>query len=116
MIADVLIRNASELVTARGARGSPKTKEGMQDLGIIKNGAVAVEGKEIVAVGETDKVLAAIRRARKVIDATDRIVLPGFVDCHTHLVFGGSREDEFIQKIEGRSYLEIMQRDRKSVV
>ncbi|OGN95931.1 MAG: imidazolonepropionase, partial [Chloroflexi bacterium RBG_13_51_36] len=109
MIADILIKNASELVTARGAKGSPKTKEGMADLGIIRNGALAIDGKEIVAVGETDEVLAAIRRAGTVIDATDRIVLPGFVDCHTHVVFGGSREDEFVQKIAGRSYLEIMQ-------
>jgi imidazolonepropionase len=111
MMADVLIKNASELVTARGARGSPKTTEGMQDLGIIRNGALAIDGKEIVTVGETNEVLATVTRARTVIDATDRIVLPGFVDCHTHLVFGGSREDEFIQKIEGRSYLEIMQRN-----
>ena len=110
MIADVLIRNAAELVTARGAKDSPKTKEGMQELGIIKNGALAIHGKEIVAVGETDEVLATIRRVRTVVDATDRTVLPGFVDCHTHLIFSGSREDEFIQKIEGRSYLEIMQR------
>jgi imidazolonepropionase len=110
MIADVLIKNASELVTARGDRGSPKTKEGMQELGIIKNGALAIHRKEIVAVGETDEVLATIRRVGTVVDATDRIVLPGFVDCHTHLIFSGSREDEFIQKIEGRSYVEIMQR------
>ena len=112
MTADVLIKNASELVTARGAQGSPKTKEGMEELGIIRNGALAIEGKEIIAVGETDEVLANIGRAGRVVDATDRIVLPGFVDCHTHLVFGGSREDEFIQKIEGRSYLEIMRRNR----
>jgi len=111
MIADVLIKNASELVTARGARGSPKTKEGMNVLGVIRNGALAVVGKEVVAVGETDEILAAIEQARTVIDATDRILLPGFVDCHTHLVFGGSREEEFIQKIEGRSYLDIMQRN-----
>jgi imidazolonepropionase len=109
MIADILIKNASELVTARGARGGPKTKEGMNELGIIRNGALVIEGNEIVAVGETDEVVATVKQAGTVIDATDRIVLPGFVDCHTHLVFGGSREDEFIQKIEGRSYLEIMQ-------
>jgi imidazolonepropionase len=108
MIADVLIKNASELVTARGTRDGPKTKKAMADPGIIRNGAVAIAGKEIVAVGETDEVLAAVERATTVIDATGKVVLPGFVDCHTHLVFGGSREDEFIQKIEGRSYLEIM--------
>ena len=109
MIADVLVKNASELVTARGAGGGPKTKKGMNELGILRNGALAIKGEEIVAVGETDKVLATIERARTVIDATGRIVLPGFVDCHTHLVFGGSREDEFVQKIEGRFYLEIME-------
>ena len=109
MIADILIKNASELVTVRGVPGSPKTKQGMEDLGIIRNGAVAIEGNEIVEVGETDKILATITRAETVIDAADSIVLPGFADCHTHLVFGGSREDEFIQKVEGRSYLEIMQ-------
>jgi imidazolonepropionase len=111
MIADILVKNASELVTARGAGGNPKTKQDMEDLGIIRNGALAIEGREIVAVGETDEILATVRRARTVIDATGKVVLPGFVDCHTHLVFGGSREDEFIQKIEGRSYLEIMQRN-----
>ena len=109
MIADILVKNASELVTARGAKGGPKTKEGMDDLGIIRNGALAIEGNEIVAVGETDEILATVGRARTVIDATGKTVLPGFVDCHTHLVFGGSREDEFVQKIEGRSYLEIME-------
>jgi len=111
MIADVLIKNASELVTVRGAGGGPKTGEAMADLGIIRNGAVAASGKQIVAVGETGEVLATVERAKTVIDATGKVVLPGFVDCHTHLVFGGSREDEFIQKIEGRSYLEIMQRN-----
>ncbi len=110
MIVDVLIKNASELVTVRDTRRSAKTKGDMEDLGIIRNGALAIEGKEIVAVGETDKILTTITRAKTVVDATDRTVLPGFVDCHTHLIFSGSREDEFIQKIEGRSYLEIMQR------
>jgi imidazolonepropionase len=109
MIADILIKNASELVTARGARCGPKTKESMGDLGIIRDGAVVITGKEIVTVGETDKVVATVKQATTVIDATGKVVLPGFVDCHTHLVFAGSREDEFVQKIEGGSYLEIMQ-------
>jgi len=111
MIVDILIKNASELVTVRDTRRSAKTKGDMEDLGIIRNGALAIEGKDIVAIGETNKILTTITRAKTVIDATDSIVLPGFVDCHTHLVFGGSREDEFIQKIEGKSYLEILQRN-----
>ena len=109
MTADVLIKNAAELVTVRAAQGSPNTKEGMEALGIIRNGALAIAGGEIIAVGETDEISAKIGRADTIINAGNRVVLPGFVDCHTHLVFGGSREDEFMQKIEGRSYLEIMQ-------
>ncbi len=109
MTADVLIKNAAELVTVRAAHGSPKTGTAMAELGIIKNGALAIAGGEIIAVGETDEISARIGRADTIIDARNRVVLPGFVDCHTHLVFGGSREDEFVQKIEGRSYLEIMQ-------
>jgi imidazolonepropionase len=109
--AQVLIKNASELVTVRGARGGPRTGPEMDDLGIIENGAVAVEGQEIVAVGETGEISTRFTRAETVIDAADRVVLPGFVDCHTHLVFGGSREDEFIHKIKGRSYLEILEGD-----
>ena len=109
MTADVLIRNAAELVTVRAARDGPKTGAAMAELGIIKNGALAIAGGEIIAVGETNEISAKIGRADTIIDARNRVVLPGFVDCHTHLVFGGSREDEFMQKIEGRSYLEIMQ-------
>ena len=111
MTAQVLIKNASELVTVRSAKGGPKTGTEMEDLGVIRNGAVAIEGKEIIAVGGTDEISARFGRAETVIDARNKVVLPGFVDCHTHLVFGGSREDEFVQKIKGRSYLEIMQGD-----
>ena len=109
MTAQVLIKNASELVTVRGPAGGPRTGTGMADLGVITHGAVAIEAGRIVAVGRTDEISATFTRAETVIDATNRVVMPGFVDCHTHLVFGGSREDEFVQKIEGRSYLDILQ-------
>jgi len=106
MTPTLLIRNASELVTVRG--GGPRTGTEMDDLGIIKHGAVAIEDGRIVAVGQSDEISGGFSRADTVIDATNKVVLPGFVDCHTHLVFGGSREDEFVQKIQGRSYLEIL--------
>lgn len=109
MRADVLIKNASELVTARAAGGGPRIGAGMEDLGIVANGALAIEGQEIIAVGETDEICAMVGWAGTTIDARNKVLLPGFVDCHTHLVFGGSREDEFVQKIGGRSYLDIMQ-------
>jgi imidazolonepropionase len=108
MTAQLLIKNASELVTVRGSGGSPRIGAQMADLGVITHGAVAVEDGRIIAVGPSDEISAMFPRPKTVIDATNRVVMPGFVDCHTHLVFGGSREDEFLQKIEGRSYLEIL--------
>ncbi|MFP3898541.1 MAG: imidazolonepropionase [Dehalococcoidia bacterium] len=107
-MARILIKNASQLVTVRGAGGGPTTGTDMDDVGIISNGAVAIEDGRIVAVGETDQVSASFADAETIIDAANKTVMPGFVDCHTHLVFAGSREDEFVHKIKGRSYLEIM--------
>ncbi|MEW5866784.1 MAG: imidazolonepropionase [Bacillota bacterium] len=126
--ADVLVENADEVVTlatghslaacagtkAEGSRsagrGRPRTRGAMRDLGIIKHGSVAVLGDRIVAVGEADEVRAKVNLSpgALVIDATGKVILPGFVDPHTHLVFAGSREHEFIQRSEGRSYLDIL--------
>lgn len=82
----------------------------MRELGIIERGSVAVLGDRIVAVGRTGEVRARVDLSPEalVIDATGKVVLPGLVDSHTHLVFAGSREQEFIQRAEGRSYLDIM--------
>lgn len=79
----------------------------MRRLGIIENGAVAVDKNKIVAVGKS----AAIRRefqSEKTIDAGQKVVCPGFVECHTHIVFAGNRLDEFELKIQGADYLEIL--------
>ncbi len=81
----------------------------MEDVGIIEDGAVAVSEGRIVAVGKTEEVLGQIKidKQTKIIDATDKVVLPGFVDCHTHPVFAKTREEEFEMKIKGKSYQEI---------
>jgi imidazolonepropionase len=99
-VLDILIKNASELVTCRSA--GPKTGLALDVLDIVKNGDVAIKSGKIVAIGRVDE------GARKIIDACGRTVIPGFVDCHTHLVFSGSREDEFTRKIRGSDYLEIL--------
>jgi len=81
----------------------------MEELGIIEDGAVGVSEGRIVAVGKTDEVLRQIKvdGQTKIIDAQDKIVLPGFVDCHTHPVFVETREEEFEMRIKGKSYQEI---------
>ena len=96
----MLIKNASELLTLKGGC---RTGEKMKDLGIIKDGAVVIEGERISAVGKTCDIKGAAD-----IDAEGKVVMPGFVDPHTHLIFDGTREREFEMKIEGKSYMEIM--------
>ncbi len=107
---DLLIKNASELLTLKGDNEGPRTVKGMIDLGIIQKGCVAVSGMKICAVGTLENIedQVEISPETKVIDAKGKTVMPGFVDPHTHLIFGGSREDELKLKLEGRTYLDIL--------
>jgi len=106
---DLLIENAGELLTVRGGTEKPLLGERMRDLGIIGGGGVAVRNGRVVAVGETERIKAEFE-SDKIIDAGKKVVMPGFVDPHTHLVFAGSREDEFEMRIEGASYMDILQK------
>jgi imidazolonepropionase len=105
--ADLLIVNAEELVTLAGGSQKPRTGRQMQELGIIGNGSLAVKDGRIVAVGKTSDV-TKVFKAENVIRANGKIVLPGFVDPHVHLVFAGSREDEFQMRVEGAYYMMIL--------
>ena len=80
----------------------------MQDLGIIRDGAVLVEGDRIAAVGPRRRIesLREARRAEK-LDLGGRVLLPGFVDSHTHLVFPASRAGEYEERIGGKTYEQI---------
>ncbi len=77
-------------------------------LSIIENGALAVTGEKISWVGKKNDLPQNFRtRCRKIIDCHNRWILPGFVDCHTHLVFAGSRSHEFEMRLKGATYEEI---------
>lgn len=104
---DLLIVNANDLITLEGNNQKPRAGKGMLDLGIIRNGALAVKDGRIAAVGKTPEV-TKIYKAENMVSANGKTVLPGFVDPHTHLVFAGSREDEFQMRVEGASYMEIL--------
>ncbi len=104
----ILIINANELVTCSGDKAK-FGKEAMNDLGVINNGAVAMENGIITHVGTTEEILAQINAEDySVIDAKEKAVLPGFVDSHTHFIFGGYRADEYDWRLRGLSYVEIM--------
>ena len=105
--ADILIVNANELITLAGGSEKPRTGKQMRDIGIIKGGCVAVKDGKIIAVGKTSDVRKTVR-AETIINASGKTVMPGFVDPHTHLVFAGSREDEFQMRVEGASYMDIL--------
>lgn len=103
---NILILNAAQLVTCAN-NGRPKRGEQMRDVGMIQNGAVAVQDGKILAVGSTDEITSQYE-SDTVIDASGKAVVPGFVDCHTHTVYAGSRLDEFEMQIAGKTYLEIL--------
>lgn len=106
---DVLIENANELATLKGGSKKPLVGKQMEELGIIKDGAVAVKDGKISAVGKTSDIEKRFR-AEETVDAKGKLVFPGFVDPHTHLVFAGSREDEFEMRLKGASYMEILRK------
>ena len=106
MKADLLIHSANHLVTC-ASPGGPKRGAMMADVDLRPDGAVAIHHGQIVAVDSTD-VLKAKVKADTVIDAAGKAVCPGFVDCHTHTVYGGDRVHEFEMRVAGASYMEIM--------
>ena len=82
----------------------------MVDLCIIQNGALILRGDRIAWIGNTSE-LPRLDAEAEFIDATGKVILPGFIDSHTHLIFAGSRENEFEQRLQGRTYQEIAAQD-----
>ena len=107
----VWIKNASQLITLASNTKGPRTKEAMSELAIIENGSIWLENENILAVGTTKELeerYAHRESDADVIDATGCLVTPGLVDPHTHVAFGGSREKEFEMRLQGATYMEIM--------
>ncbi|MFC5653693.1 imidazolonepropionase [Paenibacillus solisilvae] len=110
----IYIRNASQLITVAGATAAPKRGREMEDLCIIHNGGLVIEEGRFTFVGQDDEAQRYVQnRAKKkkevmVIDASGKVVTPGLVDPHTHLVFAGSRELELEMRLKGASYIDIL--------
>ncbi|PIC63214.1 imidazolonepropionase [Sporosarcina sp. P13] len=104
------IKHAKELATIAGENGPRKGKD-MSNLAIIEDGSVWIEDGKIVAVGTTEQLeqqFANRANEADIVDAIGRLVTPGLVDPHTHVVYGGSREREFEMRLEGATYMDIM--------
>ncbi|MGF9906778.1 imidazolonepropionase [Brevibacillus porteri] len=107
----VWIRHASQLATLAGGSSSPVVGAQMNELSIIEDGSIWLEDGVIQRVG-TDEELALYYRDRaheaQIIDASGKLVTPGLIDPHTHLVHAGSRQNEFNMRLNGATYMEIM--------
>lgn len=100
----MLIHSASQLLTIAG---SPQRGHELGNLGIIKDGAVLIHDGKIEVVGATSDLMQAYP-GEETLDAKGCVVMPGFVDPHTHLLWVGDRAAEFEMRLEGKTYLEIL--------
>ena len=100
------VLHASQLFTLAGAR-RPRVGAELSDLGIIADGGMLVRDGVIVATGSSAAIEQQLSGDIEIVDATNRVVLPGFVDAHAHPVFGGDRVDEFEMRTRGATYEEI---------
>src|SRR3954447_24628400 len=103
------VLNCSQLLTLAGAK-HPRTGGDLRQLAIIEDGAMLVRGEYVEAAGRRREIENLIPADCEVIDAGRRVVMPGFVDAHTHPVFAGIRANEFEQRVSGTTYREIAAR------
>ncbi|MGZ4967134.1 MAG: imidazolonepropionase-like domain-containing protein, partial [Chthoniobacterales bacterium] len=100
------VLNAAQLVTLAGPKRARVGRE-MRELAIVANGGLLVRDGVIAAVGNSKEIERAAPSGAEIVDASRKVVLPGFVDAHTHPVFAGNRVEEFEQRSLGASYEEI---------
>ena len=112
MASSLAVINCSQLVTLAGP-ARPRVRAELRELSIIEDGAMLVVGERIAKVGSRDEIEQLVKPSEddwEIIDAGGRVVLPGFVDAHTHPVFAGTRVAEFEERAGGATYQEIAAR------
>lgn len=106
-----LLKNISQLVTCKNSSSYPKKGKAQSDIGLLSNSNIIVNKNKIEFVGSSKSLLQFIRKNKikitKEIDCQNKVVIPGFIDSHTHFVFAGNREDEYEMRIAGKTYQEI---------
>ncbi len=104
---DLLLVRANQVVTLAGGEGPRAGRAASNDLGVVEDASVAVHRGRVLEVGPALDLARRYRALRRV-SCRDRVVLPGFVDAHTHPAFVGSRADEFARRCRGETYEEIL--------
>ncbi len=115
-IVDIVILNAGELLTMVPTRNEEEETD--NPLGIITDGAVAIKDGKIISVGKTNDVISEIEFSKDTvrIDANKKVVMPGFVDPHTHVIFKGTREKEFVLRHQGVPYMKILKEENAGII
>lgn len=106
MIADLIIKNIGKLATCKS--NGTKSGKDMNNIEIIENAYISIKDGKFISIGSKDGYYNMIGEKTEVVDANGLLVTPGLIDSHTHLVHGGSREDEFYKKLLGVSYIDIL--------
>jgi len=108
--ADLVVSGCEQLLTCRGT--APKRKKDLLELGVIEKGCIASKNGKIVFVGREDELRSQVTETSGClkIDGRGLTCLPGLVDSHTHLPFAGSREQEFLLRLQGHTYLELAEK------
>ncbi|MGM0466764.1 MAG: imidazolonepropionase, partial [Acidobacteriota bacterium] len=108
--ADLIVAGCDQLLTCKGP--APKRKDSLKELGLIENGSIASKNGKIVFVGSEKELKRKVTKMPGCtqIDGKGTTCLPGLVDSHTHLPFAGSREQEFLLRLKGASYLELAEK------
>ena len=116
-VPDLIIINANELLTLSFGM-STEEKESEKKLGLIRDGAIAVKNGRIINIGRTDDVIKSVKIGKdtRQFDASKKVVMPGFVDPHTHLVFKETREKEFILKQQGIPMQKILKEENTGII
>ncbi|RDY29596.1 imidazolonepropionase [Romboutsia weinsteinii] len=104
---DLVVKNIGKLVTMRG-NSSPRVGEEMNNLEILENAYIAIENGKFVAIGIGEGYEDIVSKYTRIENANGLLVTPGLIDAHTHLVHGGSRENEFSKKLSGVPYIEVL--------
>jgi imidazolonepropionase len=105
----LVLRGAAQLVGVTGPGEDRKQGAALAELGVVPDGSVVLDGERIAWLGPTSE-LPPLPPDAELLDVTGKAVLPGLVDSHTHLIFAGSREDEWEQRLRGLTYQEISAR------
>ncbi len=115
---DIVLHNIGQLITMKNFSSRPKVGKELNQINIDNSDTIAIKDKKIIFIGNRNDFINQFDsepnklnvNKTKVIDVQGKVVMPGFIDSHTHLVFGGSREDEFEMKLQDYSYLDILKK------